>query len=168
MDGVRVRRARPDDATEILRLESLFPSDRMSPRSVRRFLKSDSARVWVAEREGHVLGNLVLLLRRNSDAARIYSVIVDPTARGLGLGHRLVERAENEAHRLGRKRIVLEVRSDNAAAHKLYARRDYAVARELPAYYDDGAEGLRLTRSLTGEVRPVDALRLSTPRRCGQ
>lgn len=148
MSEVRIRRARPDDAAEILRLENLFPSDRMSPRSVRRFLTSGSARVWVAERDRCVLGNLVLLLRRDSAAARIYSVVVDPVARGLGLGHALVETAEAESRKLGKARVSLEVRADNIAARRLYASRGYVVARQLPAYYDDGADGVGLVRQL--------------------
>lgn len=147
-NDLRVRTAKPSDATPILRLEALFPSDRMSMRSIRRFLSVDSARVFVAEEAGRILGNLVLLCRRGAVAARIYSVVVDPAARGMGLGHRLVEAAEREARRQGRDRITLEVRADNVAARRLYASRGYAVARELPAYYDDGADGLRLSLPL--------------------
>lgn len=148
MREFRIRPATPQDADAILSLEALFPTDRMSRRSVQRFLRSDSARVWVAERANHVLGNLVLLLRRGSGAARIYSVVVDPAARGLGLGDRLVEMAERCARKLGRERITLEVRGDNAPALGLYHRRGYAVDRRLPAYYEDGADGLRLVRPL--------------------
>lgn len=148
MKHLRVRAARASDAAAILQLEALFPSDRMSLRSVRRFLRVDTARVFVAEQASCILGNLVLLFRRGSPAVRIYSVVVDPAARGLGLGHRLVEGAEREARRRGLRRVTLEVRADNLAARGLYASRGYVVARELPAYYDDGADGLRLSLDL--------------------
>lgn len=143
-----VRRATLADASAILALESLFPSDRMSARSVRRFITAPGARVWVASDGADVLGNLVMLLRTGSRAARIYSVVVSPRARGLGLGHRLVDAAEREARVLGRNRLTLEVRADNDAARALYARRGYGVERELPEFYDDGADGLRLTLRL--------------------
>ncbi|MGQ0698857.1 MAG: GNAT family N-acetyltransferase [Panacagrimonas sp.] len=148
MPDVRVRAATLDDAPAILELEALFPSDRMSARSVRRFLRSEKARVWVADDGTRVQGNLVLLLRSGSTAARIYSVIVDPDARGLGLGHRLVEAAERSARKLGLQRIALEVRADNLAARKLYASRGYRIEREMAGYYDDGADGLRLGKAL--------------------
>lgn len=148
MAKARVRRARTGDAASILALESLFPSDRMSPRSVRHFLRTPTACVWVAEHRGRVLGNLVLLLRRGARHARIYSVIVDPEARGLGIGHRLVETAEREARDQGLSGVALEVRADNLAARSLYHSRGYVVTRELPGYYDDGTDGLRLLRVL--------------------
>lgn len=149
MPAVRIRPARREDADAILELEALFPSDRMTRRSVLRLLGSASARLWVAERDDTgVVGNLVLLARRGSKSARIYSVIVAPVARGLRLGDRLVETAENWARQQGRTRIGLEVRQDNVPALALYQRRGYAVERQLPAYYDDGADGLRLSLAL--------------------
>ena len=148
MAEVTIRAATPADAISILELEALFPSDRMSRRSVQRFLASSTARVWVADDGVRALGNLVMLLRQKSDAARIYSVIVDPAARGLGLGHRLVEAAENAARELGRVCMTLEVRADNVAARKLYESRGYVVEKELPTFYDDGADGLRLALML--------------------
>ena len=148
MDGVRVRAATLADAPAMVALEALFPSDRMSARSIRRFIRSSGARVFVAVRGDQVMGNLVLLLRAGSAAARIYSVVVSPAARGLGLGGRLVQAAERAARREGRERVTLEVRADNAAARALYAGRGYRQARSLPAYYDDGADGLQLVLTL--------------------
>lgn len=143
--SLHVRAAKPGDAPAMLALESLFPSDRMSARSIRRFIASPSARVFVAVRGAELLGDLVLLLRANSRNARIYSVVVNPQARGLGIGNRLVEAAERAARREGRAAVSLEVRTDNVAARALYAKRGYVETHTLPAYYDDGADGLRLT-----------------------
>lgn len=148
MSEVRVRVATLADAAAMLQLETLFPSDRMSVRSIRRFIAAPGARVLVAVRGTDLLGNLVLLLRANSRKARIYSVVVSPQARGLGIGNRLVEAAERAAKREGRSAVTLEVRGDNTAAQALYAKRGYVEERRLPAYYDDGADGLRLSRDL--------------------
>jgi ribosomal protein S18 acetylase RimI-like enzyme len=147
-DGIRIRRATVRDSAALLAMESLFPSDRMSMRSIRRFIGSTGARVLVAVRDGELLGNLVLLLRQASDKARIYSVVVSPAARGLGIGNALVDAAERAARAAGRRTVTLEVRADNTAARALYAGRGYIEARRLPAYYDDGADGLRLERAL--------------------
>ncbi|MDP3209316.1 MAG: GNAT family N-acetyltransferase, partial [Rhodoglobus sp.] len=76
-----------------------------------------------------LLGNLVLLLRAHSRTARIYSVVVSPQARGLGIGNRLVEAAERAARAAGRESVSLEVRGDNAAARARYAKRGYAESR---------------------------------------
>lgn len=136
------------DLDDLLILEALFPSDRMSRRSLRRFIESPSARVLVAEGQDRVLGNLVLLTRKDSRTARIYSVIVDPQSRGLGLGRRLVERAIEVAKTSGRERLCLEVRADNAPACALYAQLGFHLVASLPRYYDDGTDGIRLTRDL--------------------
>lgn len=148
MDPVHIRRATLADTAGVLALEALFPSDRMSARSIRRFIRSPGARVWVAVRDAQVLGNLVMLMRANSRRARIYSVVVGPQARGLGIGNRLVDAAESAAREAGRTSMSLEVRADNDAARALYARRGYAEVMPLPGYYDDGGDGLRLNKSL--------------------
>jgi ribosomal-protein-alanine N-acetyltransferase len=133
----------------LLQLEALFPSDPMSRRSLRRFIDAPNAVFLVAESSGKVLGNLLLLTRADSRRARIYSVIVDPQARGLGLAQKLVAAAHEAATALGCDAVSLEVRSDNTAARGLYAKLGYAAECELPGYYDDGADGLRLIKPLS-------------------
>lgn len=145
---IRIRRASKSDAAALVEMEALFPSDRMNLRSIRRFITSKSARVLVATRDGEPIGNLVLLLRSNSRKGRIYSVVVSPAARGLGVGDRLVQSAERIAREAGRDTVTLEVREDNGAARALYARRRYVESRKLPRFYEDGGDGLRLERAL--------------------
>lgn len=149
MSLARLRAGRAEDLDALLALEALFPSDRLSRRGWRRFLRSPRATVWVAARGGEVLGDLVLLRRAGSRRARIYSVVVAPAARGQGLGERLVAAAERSARQLGCEAVSLEVRADNAAARALYAKRGYLEQRILPRYYGDGADGLRLLKVLS-------------------
>lgn len=146
--GLRIRAATPADAPAMLALETLFPSDRMSIRSIRRFIRSPAARVLVAASGEDLLGNLVLLLRAGSRRARIYSVVVGSPARGRGIGDALVAAAEAAAREAGCTTVSLEVRADNLAARALYARRGYLPVQDLPTFYDDGADGLRLERRL--------------------
>ena len=148
MSPARIRAGRVGDLDALLALEALFPSDRVSRAGWRRFLRSPRASVLVAEARGEVLGDLVLLRRANSRKARIYSVVVAPAARGQGLGERLVAAAEREASKQGCGAVSLEVRADNRVARGLYAKRGYVEQRSLPAYYDDGADGLRLLKTL--------------------
>jgi ribosomal protein S18 acetylase RimI-like enzyme len=144
-----VRPAQHADDAAILTLEELFPSDRMSLRSVRHFLKSPSARAWVAEMDGAVVGNLILVTRRGSRSGRIYSVVVAPQARGRRFAERMVRAAQTAARKLGLQRIKLEVRRDNAPARALYAKLGYVETESLAGYYDDGADGLRLCKELS-------------------
>lgn len=151
--ALRIRRGRASDAQAVLALEEAFPTDRMSARTVRRFLSVPSARVLVAEVDGCIGGALILLLRRNSGWARIYSVVVHPDYRGLGIGRRLVEAAEMQARRAGRHGLSLEVRADNTPARSLYRSLGYADHEQLPGYYEDGAPGVRLRKPFGRRVR---------------
>lgn len=151
---VRIRAATPADVAGILALERLFPGDRMSAASVRRFLRIETADVIVADRQGALVGALVILVRRNSPRARLYSVVVAPSARGQGLGARLVLRAERCARARGRTGMQLEVRRDNAAARALYRSLGYDERQVLPDYYEDGATGLRLWRDFPRKKSP--------------
>jgi len=145
---VRVRRARATDAARIADMERHFPSDRLSDRAIRRFLRSPRADVLVATERNQVLGNLILLTRSTSRIARIYSIVVDRAGRGRGLAKRLVAQAESAARRRRCESVALEVREDNAAARGLYARLGYVETKKLPGFYDDGADGLRLCKKL--------------------
>ncbi|MGQ0502549.1 MAG: GNAT family N-acetyltransferase [Panacagrimonas sp.] len=136
------------DIDALLKLESLFPSDQVSRRSFRRFIHSPSARVIVATRAERVVGNLILLLRSRSGRSRIYSMIVSPDTRGLGLGVSLIHAAMDASREAGRSIIGLEVRADNIAAKALYEKLGFQVTSHLPGFYDDGADGLRMERKL--------------------
>ncbi|MDP3294382.1 MAG: N-acetyltransferase [Nevskia sp.] len=145
----RIRRGSLADVDAVLALEALFPSDRMSRRTVRRFLTVPTAELLIAENaDAAVVGNLVWLRRKGSRAARIYSLAVAPAARGQRWGEGLVAAMETAAAASGCDRATLEVRADNLAARALYAKLGYREAQALPGYYDDGADGLRLMKTL--------------------
>ncbi len=147
-DVICIRRARGEDAVAIDALEAHFTSDRIPPRSVRRFLRVPTAHSWVAERDGAVVGYLIWLSRATARRGRIYTIAVDPAARGLGLATRLIEAAENEARSTGQSEMSLEVAVENAAARALYAKLGYQQIAELEEYYEDGGHGLRLLKAL--------------------
>lgn len=144
--NVSLREARQADRPALLALEQGFVSDRMSARAMRYLMTAPSCRFRVACQDAQILGASVLLLRRNSRWARLYSLVVDPRARGQGIGQRLIADAENAARAAGLLGVSLEVRADNLAARRLYARLGYRRFADLPAYYDDGAPGIRLRK----------------------
>ncbi|MEZ5457529.1 MAG: N-acetyltransferase [Lysobacteraceae bacterium] len=136
------------DLPALLALEAQFPGDRMHRRALRHAIVSPRARFRVVERKGVVLGDALLLLRRDSPAARLYSLIVSAQARGQGIAALLLDDAEAQARRSGRHAVRLEVRADNAAAIRLYERAGYCVFGRRPGYYDDGADALRMQKPL--------------------
>ena len=148
-DAVAVRRAGPADLDALDALETrAFASDRLSRRSYRRLVSAPSARVLVAEAEGALAGSLVLLLRRGTGIARIYSLAVAPERRGGGIGATLARAAEAEAAAAGARGMSLEVRADNVPAARLYDRLGDRVVRTIEGYYADGEAALRMRKAL--------------------
>ncbi len=143
-----IRRAGLGDADGIFALESLFTSDLISLRSIRRFLRVPTAKVWVATLDERIVGNLICLTRKGSDRSRIYSVVVAPAARGRRIAEQMIRAAEAEATSAGSRRMTLEVAVDNVPARALYAKLGYEQIAELEEYYEDGGDGLRLLKML--------------------
>lgn len=163
-----IRTAGPDDVIHMLALEAVFPGDRLSRRALRRLVTSGSAVLRVidaADSAGSpgspdspgISAALVLLTRRNTRLARIYSLAVDPAARGRGLAKTLIADAESIARQRGCDRIALEVRADNTAARALYRSAGFTEAAHKPGYYDDGADGVRLEKLLSKALGPDPA-----------
>ncbi len=122
--------------------QQTFTGDRISRRSFSRFLKGRTA-------DGHglfvgdeLVAYSLLLFRRNSRMARIYSLAVDRSWRGRGLGRQLVEAAADIARRRGCDRIQLEVAEGNRAARTLYESLGYVPVASRPGYYENGDNAL--------------------------
>lgn len=145
----RVRFAETGDLNWLVALEeNCFKTDRLSRRSYRSLLARASAVVMVAEQNGVLVGSAVLLFNRATSIARLYSLAVDPTARGHGIGRLLLRTLETIALDHASAVMRLELRIDNDPAHALYESEGFFVVERLPHYYADGAGALRLERSL--------------------
>lgn len=156
MTGTRptIRRATRADLDALVALEeSSFDHDRVSRAQWRRHLRSESAHVLVAVRDGKVAGSALLFLRRGSRCARLYSIAVGHHARGQGLGATLLAAAEDAARARGRTAMSLEVRVDNAAALALYGRRGYLRSERLAHFYENGMDAWRYRKLLVPDLR---------------
>lgn len=86
---------------------------------------------WIADRDGVPLGS-VFLVRADDETAKLRLLIVDPAARGLGIGARLVAACTEFARSAGYRRITLWTHSVLAAARHLYAAEGYRLAASAP------------------------------------
>jgi ribosomal protein S18 acetylase RimI-like enzyme len=147
---VHVRQATPADLAALVALEQrAFSGDRMSRAQYRRHLGGRGAAVLVATSGEETLGSALVFFRRDSTLARLYSIATAPTARGRGIGARLLAAAEEAARTRGCRALRLEVRVDNAAAIALYERTGYRCFGRYAGYYEDGADAWRYEKRLT-------------------
>src|SRR5438132_691012 len=113
----RVRKAERGDIDALIELEHrVFAIDRLSRRSLQRFLQSPNAEVLVAQENAHLVGTAIVLFRRRSLVARLYSIAVAPHAGGRGVAPTLLEAAESAAMARDCRVMRLEVHHTNHAA----------------------------------------------------
>ncbi len=126
---------------DLTRLEQAsFTSDLLSPRSFRRFIHSATADGHGAFIEGRLVGYSLMLMRRNSARARIYSLAVDSSQRGKGVGRRLLEALTPLALEHGKTSLQLEVATTNTAAVVLYESLGFRRVASRPGFYEDGGD----------------------------
>lgn len=98
------------------------------------FLESQDPRTercWIASRGQENLGS-VFLVRKSAEEAKLRLLLVEPGARGLGLGRHLVRECVATARQLGYQRIGLGTNDILIAARNIYRQEGFRMIAETP------------------------------------
>jgi ribosomal-protein-alanine N-acetyltransferase len=126
------------DIPQLVALEAeLFPDDAWAEATWWAELAGRPRRAYVVEEEGgKVLGYAGLDL--GGEVADVMTMAVAPSARGRGLGRRLLDELVSRAREDRAAHLMLEVRADNEAARNLYDSKGFDVLTVRRRYYQPG------------------------------
>lgn len=129
-----IRRYRDKDFSEVDYLQKDFYLNPASEKELRGKLEHPT---WVFDDDG-IVGALTIC--PHPDGYLIWSVIVAPSYRGMGIGSELMAAAEE--HCQGSK-IVLHVEPENPA-RMLYFRRGYRASQLIKDFYGNGYDAIEM------------------------
>lgn len=150
-----IRVGQLSDVNQLVNIENrCFDSDRVNRRGFRYFITKGRAVLLVSEEADVISGYILILFRRGTLLARIYSIAVDWEYRKTGIAKSLVYAGEEIALENDAVTMRLEIRDDNTASIRLFEGLGYRRFGRSLKYYEDESDALRFEKRLIKKLPP--------------
>ncbi len=145
-----IRAATLDDLNALVRIEkNAFNTSiyHLTPRRQFRYLLTKAnAQIWIAMLKGEPCGYIILLLRKNTQFGRLYSIAVTSDHQGGEIGKALFLHAEKCIKQEKLNGMILEIRADNARHLERYIYLGYTIFGRIENYYPDESACIKLKK----------------------
>lgn len=92
---------------------------------------TERERCWIAEKDGENVGS-VSLVKQSHTVAKLWLLLVEPKARGLGIGNRLVSEYIRQARRFDYKKLMLWTNDVFHTARRIYEKAGFHLVQSDP------------------------------------
>ena len=144
-----IREVTATDLTQLIDLEKrCFASDRLSKRSFSHWIKSKHRVFLVAESHGQLSAYGLVIMRKGTRLARLYSIAVDQDIEGKGIGRKILLALEKSTVAAGKLFLRLEVEKTNQRAINLYQSMGYKIFGDYQHYYENNGDAFRMQKAI--------------------
>jgi [ribosomal protein S18]-alanine N-acetyltransferase len=146
---ISIRRIRASDLDRILEIEAAsFGKDAYDRKLFAEYLHKCGEMFLGAWKGRKLCGYVLTRISAGSTRAELISIAVDPLFRRKGAAAVMLESTLRRLRRRGVARFSLMVKLTNDAARRFYEKYSFVRVRRVPAYYEDGEDGILMSREL--------------------